>query len=438
MNTCIGFNCNLEKCKFNIKNGSKTCKFHTYMEDYTEEMINNIKFCKTCRKVKYIELEYQICLTCRDRGKNNRKNRRKILENNKDNMCLYVNCKFKRCTLNEYCGKHQLQLFVKETQEKNKKTCCNYIRGCRTQLDLSYNFSKCIQCLSNDRLKDNTNRKNALIIRKNENDSNSEVRTCTICTNEFPIEYYFGNKEISEELTLTCRNCREQNNKQNIKRDKQHRRDATRKSINVQYTEYKKNAKNRSIDFYITKDQYKEIIKKECNYCGTIDIDKGFNGLDRLNSRLSYDIDNVVSCCIMCNYMKRTDLPNIFITKVKNIIDYYKFNKSINTISNSYSSNISINTHYNNYKTRTKVSNIVFNLNLQEFENICLESCYLCGKKTEKNIHLNGIDRVNNNEGYILDNCKCCCRDCNFMKNDTPLLIFINKLETIYKYNMEI
>ena len=56
--------------------------------------------------------------------------------------------------------KQKSKLFLEETTKLNKKTCCNYIRGCRIQLDLEYKFSKCQDCLQKDRNRDNERRKN--------------------------------------------------------------------------------------------------------------------------------------------------------------------------------------------------------------------------------------------------------------------------------------
>ncbi len=53
--------------------------------------------------------------------------------------------------------------------------------------------------------------------------------------------------------------------------------------------------------------------------------------------------------------------------------------------------------------------------------------CYLCGKKTSDN-HKNGIDRINNNMGYNLNNCLSCCGDCNYIKNNFLIENVINKM----------
>jgi hypothetical protein len=85
------------------------------------------------------------------------------------------------------------------------------------------------------------------------------------------------------------------------------------------------------------------------------------------------------------------------------------------------------------YINRSKRKNIPFELTRQEFEDLQKLPCYLCGK-TCSAFHRNGVDRVNNNIGYTLDNCKPCCKQCNWMKGTYSLDIFLDKLTKIYHY----
>jgi hypothetical protein len=68
---------------------------------------------------------------------------------------------------------------------------------------------------------------------------------------------------------------------------------------------YRRNAKKREIKFELTIEDMKEYWQKPCYYCG----DKILTiGLDRVNSKIGYIKDNIVSCCPLCNWMKR-ELP---------------------------------------------------------------------------------------------------------------------------------
>jgi len=72
-------------------------------------------------------------------------------------------------------------------------------------------------------------------------------------------------------------------------------------------------------------------------------------------------------------------------------------------------------------------------LNFDEFCFLVYRPCYLCGHtgsntKLDRNTHtgglhsdtvvrVNGLDRVDNNKGYVVSNCRSCCRFCNAAKS---------------------
>lgn len=96
--------------------------------------------------------------------------------------------------------------------------------------------------------------------------------------------------------------------------------------INQIILQYKRHAKSRQLDWELTYDQVKEIIQKPCFYCGEEKTNNkitknctGYlhNGIDRVDSKKGYFIDNVVPCCKICNYAK-SDMSQ------KNFIDWIK------------------------------------------------------------------------------------------------------------------
>ena len=133
-------------------------------------------------------------------------------------ICAKGNCKFQSSQANKYCMKHQLQLLVDSTSELNLKLCVNYIRGCETQLDIDYKFTRCSECLSKDRVKDKERRDKAKLSQETNQTLGGKV--CTICCREFPIDSFIG---IKSGNLKSCKACREQNRVQDIKRDRGHR-----------------------------------------------------------------------------------------------------------------------------------------------------------------------------------------------------------------------
>lgn len=77
---------------------------------------------------------------------------------------------------------------------------------------------------------------------------------------------------------------------------------------------YKMQAKRRGYSFNLKDEQFAEITQKDCFYCGAKpnNISKGdrcngiyvYNGIDRINSKKGYTLDNIVPCCRICNRAK--------------------------------------------------------------------------------------------------------------------------------------
>ncbi len=107
-------------------------------------------------------------------------------------------------------------------------------------------------------------------------------------------------------------------------------------------------------------------------------------------------------------------------------------------------------------------NNIDFNLTPEQHKQIILQACYYCGtlpspfnvylKKDgtfRRNaghkdvmddtielawIYINGVDRVNNDMGYFVENCVPCCFDCNEMKNNRIENDFISHVNKIASF----
>lgn len=101
-----------------------------------------------------------------------------------------------------------------------------------------------------------------------------------------------------------------------------------------------KRCKKRGYTTDITFELFKELIKKECFYCGSVntcfsndrfgrksiktsDTVIYFNGIDRINSKDGYFINNVVPCCKHCNTAKNTFTQQEFKDWIKKA--YLKF-----------------------------------------------------------------------------------------------------------------
>lgn len=91
-----------------------------------------------------------------------------------------------------------------------------------------------------------------------------------------------------------------------------------RKSEPLKYRQYRDKCSGyRNIEFNISVDVFNDIIKMNCIYCG----DKG-GGIDRVNYKLGYIVENCVPCCGRCNMMKFKYSVEEFINHVKKIASW--------------------------------------------------------------------------------------------------------------------
>lgn len=99
------------------------------------------------------------------------------------------------------------------------------------------------------------------------------------------------------------------------------------------YTDYRKSAIKRGLQFDITKNELIEYIHKPCHYCGKSNVgcrkvgkynQLYCNGIDRLDNNIGYIKDNCVPCCKNCNRMKNNMSIEDFKNEIKNIYNYLK------------------------------------------------------------------------------------------------------------------
>lgn len=345
--------------------------------------------------------------------------------------CKKDDCTKRKVQENEYCALHQKFyqrcVFLEDSARLGKKTCYNMIRGCRSQMEADYGFSKCGVCLEKERAKDHAKRGKALESVKGVSIEELQDKTCTICCFVFPMADFVGQKEGV--ITKSCIRCRNDNKKQDLKRDKVHREALARiadQKPEQKYKHYIKSATRRNIVFDLSKERFNEIIAKGCYYC-----DENENsGIDRLDSLVGYTITNSVSCCKMCNYLKGSLDVTTFLQRIEHILSYQKRIEE-NEIRHDDCFGNTKDVNYSHYRLAAFQRKKEFKINKEQFEAIISNNCYVCGKKNSEN-HQNGIDRMDNNIGYLFENCAACCGECNVMKKAYPFEFVLEKMLDIY------
>jgi len=95
---------------------------------------------------------------------------------------------------------------------------------------------------------------------------------------------------------------------------------------------------------------------------------------------------------------------------------------------------------YSVYKYSASQRGYIFELTQEQFETLAVQPCYYCGReftasKGSNDMNgkwkCNGVDRVDNTQGYTVENCVTCCFLCNYWKSDLSLQEFTDHLERI-------
>jgi dCMP deaminase len=104
---------------------------------------------------------------------------------------------------------------------------------------------------------------------------------------------------------------------------------------------------------------------------------------------------------------------------------------------------VSYNEIYRAISNGAKSRNYSFELSKDDVKTLVQQNCHYCGS-TPSNIKkingrgeqkYNGIDRFDNNVGYILSNCRPCCSTCNTIKLDLSGQDFIEHISKIIRMN---
>ena len=92
-----------------------------------------------------------------------------------------------------------------------------------------------------------------------------------------------------------------------------------------------------------------------------------------------------------------------------------------------------------------RVRGLDFQIEIDVFESLTKAPCFYCGeapsqlKSSAFDSYLaNGIDRLDNNIGYSLDNCVSCCWNCNTMKRCMSVRDFIETCRKISQKHTEV
>jgi 5-methylcytosine-specific restriction endonuclease McrA len=81
-------------------------------------------------------------------------------------------------------------------------------------------------------------------------------------------------------------------------------------------------------------------------------------------------------------------------------------------------------------KKGAKSRNLEFSLTFEQFCSLVSKICVYCGSVDV------GIDRIDSNKSYTLENCNPCCFQCNIAKNTFSEDEFLNWIKKVYQYRI--
>jgi|14BtaG_2_1085337.scaffolds.fasta_scaffold00002_56 transcription elongation factor Elf1 len=115
------------------------------------------------------------------------------------------------------------------------------------------------------------------------------MRECKICKKTRPLGEYHRSHSSKSGRRINCKFC--------INKKNQKRRSSKKGRLGV----YKEAARGRKIEWNLSDEEFFSFWQSDCSYCG----DKiATIGVDRVDNTKAYSVDNVRSCCIVCNRMK--------------------------------------------------------------------------------------------------------------------------------------
>lgn len=122
--------------------------------------------------------------------------------------------------------------------------------------------------------------------------------------------------------------------------------------------------------------------------------------------------------------------------------------KSCGCISKYKDRDFAIKSHlYHRTMAGAKYRKIEFNLNFDLFVSLVIKQCFYCNspasatfrkrKKSMESILYNGLDRIDNNLGYIEGNVVSCCKQCNSAKNDMTIQEFQDWIQRVHSHYIQ-
>lgn len=167
----------------------------------------------------------------------------------------------------------------------------------------------------------------------------------------------------------------------------------------------------------IDEEQFNHLSLQPCYFCNRTPQQNTFFSLFVLDStKTRYDSSNLKPCCGECFVSRKSMSIESYIQKCKDITFFQDLGVSPKTFipHQQGRTTVCFAGCYALYKRRDDGrKNKEFLLTKEAFKSIRKEACVYCGWGNKRHI---GIDRIDSNQGYTVDNIVPACTTCNLMK----------------------
>ena len=197
-------------------------------------------------------------------------------------------------------------------KEKFGNTIWHCLCDCGNECDVSSTHLVTGQTLSCGCLqKERASNASTKDIRKYDDNGNVVKKLCPCCQQWLPIEKFQKHKPSKDGHASVCKIC------------SAHR-------VTSRYSAYRTNANKHQREFDLTLEEFDDITKQPCYYCGGYNGEfqgVSFSGIDRIDSDKGYTKDNIIPCCGTCNRMKNNLSQEFWIQHMQKILNHLTNNK---------------------------------------------------------------------------------------------------------------
>ena len=141
-----------------------------------------------------------------------------------------------------------------------------------------------------------------------------ETKKCCVCKIIKRKSDFYKQKKKPDGLRAMCKECVKKYSNEHYQKILPRLYDWRRKN---RYQRYCVSVKGRGF-LPLPKDEWQEVVQKDCYYCGEENTTKG---IDRVDNAIGYIKSNCISCCFFCNRAKSDVSIDYFLNKVKQIYE---------------------------------------------------------------------------------------------------------------------